>query len=112
VVNLKSIAAKLESTANLNGREVLIESELPNLKGDFFVAINDEGILGAFGNAIDTDNKEKIMYFILDKNKVKYCLTEGWELDDIYRVVGDKLFDEVTEDNFFEIMAEKKSLDL
>jgi hypothetical protein len=27
-------------------------------------------------------------------------------------VVGDKLFDEVTEDNFFEIMTEKKSLDL
>jgi len=112
VITLKSIAKKLESIANLNGREVLIESELPNLRGDFFVAINDAGVLGAFGNAIDKNNQERVMYFILDNSKVRYCLTEGWELDDIYKVVGDKLFDEVTEENFFEIMAEKKTLDL
>lgn len=112
MANLKEIATKLDQSASLNGREIIIESELPNLRGDFFVAINDEGVLGAFGNAIDRDNKEKIMFFILDNSKVRYCLTEGWELDDIYRVVGDKLFDEVTEENFFEIMTEKKSLDL
>jgi hypothetical protein len=53
-----------------------------------------------------------VIFFILDDNKVRYCLDEGWELDQIYQVMGDKLFIEVTEDNFLEIMTEKKSLDL
>jgi hypothetical protein len=111
VRDLREIAHKIEKLANLNNRSVLIESELPNYKGEFFIAINDEGTLGAYGNVIQ-DKTIDVMFFILDDNKVKYCLDEGWELDQIYQVMGDKLFIEVTEDNFMEIMTEKKSLDL
>lgn len=111
VRDLKAIAQKIEKLACLNNRSVLIESELPNYKGEFFVAINDEGTLGAYGNIIQ-GKKIDVMFFILDDNKVKYCLDEGWELDQIYQVMGDKLFLEVTEDNFMEIMTERKPLDL
>lgn len=111
VRDLTEIAHKIQRLANLNNRDVLIESELPNYKGEFFIAINDEGTLGAYGNVIQ-DKTIDVMFFILDDNKVKYCLDEGWELDQIYQVMGDKLFIEVTEDNFLEIMTEKKSLDL
>ena len=109
--DLKSIAKEIEKLACLNNRSVLIESELPNYKGDFFVAINDEGTLGAYGNVIHSKEID-VMFFILDSKKVKYCLDEGWELDQIYQVMGDKLFIEVTEDNFMHIMTKNKPLDL
>lgn len=107
---LKDIAENLDRQANINRRELFIEFDSNGKNPDFCVAINDENTLGAFGNCIE-DDKEKILFFILDKNLVKYCFDEGWELDDLYKVMGQKLFLEVTEDNFFEIMTEKKSVD-
>lgn len=101
----------MEQLAVMNGREICIEAEEPNGHGDFFAVINDEGTVGAFAN-IQDKGKPVTAFLILDSCKVKYCIDEGWELGDVYNVMGKKLFLEVTEDNFFEIMTERKSLDL
>jgi len=110
VIDLKKIASKIEKLANLHGREVFIESEKPDGEGDFFVSLNDEGTIGAFGR-INEKGEEELVFYILDNCKVRYCLNEGWDIDDVYKVMGEKLFLEVSQDNFLEIMTEKKSLD-
>jgi hypothetical protein len=99
--NLEEILFKLHSASEELGKDIYIDDEVYQKEG-FYIVISESGKIGAFGTVVDdvNDSCEKNIFLVLDENKIKYLHDEGFNLQDFYKVMGEKLFRKLNLEDF------------
>ena len=99
--NLEEILFKLHSASEELGKDIYVDTDVYEKEG-FYIVISESGKIGAFGTVIDdtNDNGEKNIFLVLDENKIKYLHDEGFNLQDFYKVMGEKLFQKLDLEDF------------
>ena len=99
--NLEEILLKLHNASEDLGKDIYVDTDVYEKEG-FYIVISESGKIGAFGTVIDdlNENGEKNIFLILDENKIKYLHDEGFNLQDFYKVMGEKLFRKLDLEDF------------
>jgi hypothetical protein len=103
--SLQDIAKEIEEAAALSGVEVFIDEQLQD---NFIHIVNSNGIIGAVGTYVSNSNEIMTGYFILNSKILTYALTEGFNINDIYRSFRKSIFTEMDKEKFISCIAGSK----
>jgi len=99
---LDSLLSEIKKTSLIKGVELFIDDTVDRSK-KLFVIVSENGMVGATGFVEDNE----LVFLFLDNKKVKYLFDEGFEFEDFYKIMGDKLFYFVDRDTFFDKLLRK-----
>jgi len=103
--SLQDIAREIATDANINGVEVFIDEQLQD---NFIHIVNSNGIIGAVGTYLSNDDITMTGYFILNSKILAYALTEGFNINHIYRSFRKSIFTEMDKEKFISCIAGSK----
>ena len=104
--SLQDIAREITAAANINGVEVFIDEQLQD---NFIHIVNSKGIIGAVGTYLSNDDITTMTgYFILNSKILTYALTEGFNINDIYKSFRKSIFTEMDKEKFISCIAGSK----
>ena len=99
---LGTVLEELRHTSVLKGVDLFIDDSIDKNRR-LYVVVSENGMVGATGYCDDNE----LVFLFLDNKKVKYLFDEGFDFEDFYKIMGDKLFYFVDKDVFFDKMFRK-----
>lgn len=104
--SLEEIIGNLYQASEETGNDIYIDSDVYEKEG-FYVVVSESGKIGAFGIAIDEETEEeKNIYLLLNDKTIKYLNDEGFQFNDFYKAMGEKLFKFLEKEEFIKEMSE------
>lgn len=101
---LQEILYELYQASEQAGKEIYVDTDVYDEDG-FYIVISHKGLIGAFGTVVEKDGHEHNVFLLLDDRRIKYLHDEGFELDEFYNAMGEKLFIRMTKQAFITEMT-------
>ena len=98
--SLTSSLAKIESVANLNNIDVLVD--YPIYEESALVTILTENMVAA----AHLNDSKKATYLVFNDHVYAYAIKEGFDVDHIFDAFQEKLFTEYTEEKFCQYLID------
>lgn len=99
---LDLVLKDLKRHAAILGVDLFIDDTIDKNR-KLYVVVSENGMVGATGYCDD----DELVFLFLDNKKVKYLFDEGFDFEDFYKIMGDKLFYFVSKDLFYERLFKK-----
>jgi len=100
--DLDLLLKELKKHSSILGVDLYIDDSIDKNRR-LYVVVSENGTVGATGYCDDSE----LVYLFLDNKKVKYLFDEGFDFEDFYKIMGDKLFYFVSKEMFFERLFKK-----